>query len=183
MQLDELKKNMSTLEQVLAKNSSDIRINVMASETAQRKLLKKYRNGFVSCAILAVIFTLSWMGKGTLQSFSVYHRGFLAVYLTLGALWYIFLYSTLKNINISLLTPVKLLKATTRLKIYTLCGETVTAIGLAVFFSMFLPDLFEVNPPAFWMCVTTLIVAIVSSTIYILPKYTKLLNTLNSIEE
>ena len=40
MQLDELKKSMSTLEQVLAKTSSDININVEASETAQRRYSK-----------------------------------------------------------------------------------------------------------------------------------------------
>ena len=43
MKLDELKKNMSTLDQVLAKTNSDIKINVSASETAQAKILKKFR--------------------------------------------------------------------------------------------------------------------------------------------
>ena len=40
MHLDKLKKGMSTLEQVLAKTNSDIKINVAASETAQSKILR-----------------------------------------------------------------------------------------------------------------------------------------------
>ena len=47
---------MSTLEQVLAKTDSDIKINVSASQTAKTKILKKIRQGFVSCIIIAVVF-------------------------------------------------------------------------------------------------------------------------------
>lgn len=41
MQLNELKKSMSTLEQVLAKTNSDIKIDVSTSQTAKTKILKK----------------------------------------------------------------------------------------------------------------------------------------------
>ena len=41
MQLDELKKSMSTLEQVLAKTNTDIKINVSASEPRRPRYLKK----------------------------------------------------------------------------------------------------------------------------------------------
>ena len=40
MQLDELKKSMSTLDQLLAKTNTDIKINVSTSETAKSKILK-----------------------------------------------------------------------------------------------------------------------------------------------
>ena len=54
MQLDELKKNMSKLDKVLDKTGSDIKINVAASETAQTKILKKFRQVMTNCAMLAV---------------------------------------------------------------------------------------------------------------------------------
>ena len=49
MQLNELKKSMSTLEQVLAKTNSDIEINVSTSQTAKTKILKKIRLGGHFC--------------------------------------------------------------------------------------------------------------------------------------
>ena len=57
MQLNELKKSMSTLEQVLAKTNSDIKINISTVQTAKTKILKKIRQGFVSCIIIAIVFT------------------------------------------------------------------------------------------------------------------------------
>ena len=63
MQLNELKKSMSTLEQVLAKTNSDIKINVSTSQTAKTKILKKIRQGFVSCIILAIVFTAMALGN------------------------------------------------------------------------------------------------------------------------
>lgn len=182
MQLNELEKNMSLLDQVLAKTNTEIKINVVASKSAQNKILKKYLTGFISSAILAVVFTISWIGKGVFQSFQPYLRGFLAIYLTIAALWNLFLYLKLKNIKISQLAPSKLFAKTIQLKIYSLSGEVVAALGLAVFFSLFLSDLKAVNPFAFWMCVTGIIVALVSS-ISLLPRYIKLLNDLNTIKE
>lgn len=72
MQLDELKKSMSTLEQVLAKTNTDIKINVSASETAQTKILKKFRQGFTSCLILAIVFAA--MALGNLNPYSFPYR-------------------------------------------------------------------------------------------------------------
>lgn len=183
MQIEDLKKNMSLLEHVLAKTDTDIRINVAASETAQKKILKRYRQGFISCGILSVVFILSWVGKGIFQSFQPYQRGFLSVYLTMGAVWYIFLYITLKRINVSQLTPSSLFIKTTRLKIYTFSGEAISVIGLAVFFTLFLSDLITVSPLAFWLCVITLAVGFIRSAVYFLPKYIELYNRLNTVAE
>ena len=61
MQLDEFKKSMSLLDQVLSQTSADIRINVSASQNAQTKILKKYRQAFTSCAVLAVVFVILWI--------------------------------------------------------------------------------------------------------------------------
>ena len=72
MQLNELKKSMSTLEQVLAKTNSDIKINVSTSQTAKTKILKKIRQGFVSCIILAIVFTAMALGNIEPKSFPNY---------------------------------------------------------------------------------------------------------------
>lgn len=183
MHIEELKKNMTLLEQILAKTNTDIKINVKASETAQKKILKRYRQAFICCAVLAVVFILAWMGEGVFQSFQSYQRGFLAIYLTMCAVWYIFLYITLKKINVSQLTPSRLFVKTTRLKIYTFSGEAVSAIGLAVFFTLFLSDLITVSPLAFWLCVITLAVGFIRSAVYFLPKYIEFYNKLNTVAE
>ena len=183
MQIEELKKNMSLLEHVLAKTDTDIKINVKASETAQKKILKRYRHGFISCAVLAVVFIISCFGKSVFQSFQPYQRGFLAIYLTMGALWYMFLYIALKRINVSQLKPSSLFIKTTRLKIYTFSGEALSVIGLAVFFTLFLSDLITVSPLAFWLCVITLAVGFIRSVVYFLPKYIELYNRLNTVAE
>lgn len=60
---------MSTLEQVLAKTNTDIKIDVAASETAQAKILKKFRQGFISCLILAVVFAAGAIGGINPKSF------------------------------------------------------------------------------------------------------------------
>ena len=183
MQIEELKRNMSLLEHVLAKTDSEVRINIKASETAQKKILKRYRQGFISCAVLAIVFIIAWMGKGVFQSFQPYQRGFLAIYLTMAAVWYIFLYIALKRINVSQLTPSRLFVKTTRLKIYTFSGEAVATIGLAVFFTLFLSDLISVSPLAFWLCMITLAVGFIRSAVYFLPKYIELYNKLNTVAE
>ena len=183
MQIEELKKNMSLLEHVLAKTDIDIKINVAASETAQKKILKRYRHGFISCAVLAVVFIIAWIGKGVFQSFQPYQRGFLAIYLTMAAIWYIFLYITLKRINVSQLTPSRLFVKTPRLKNYTLSWEAVSVIGLAEFITLFLSDLITISPLAFWLCVITLAVGFIRSAVYFLPKYIELYNRLNTVAE
>ena len=89
----------------------------------------------------------------------------------------------LKKINVSQLTPSRLFVKTTRLKIYTFSGEAIAAIGLAVFFTLFLSDLIKVSPLAFWLCVITLTVGFIRTAVYFLPKYIKLYNTLNTVKE
>jgi len=79
MQLDELKKSMSTLEQVLAKTNTEIKINVAVSETAQTKILKKFRQGAISCLILAVVFAASAIGGINPHSFPIGLKIYLVV--------------------------------------------------------------------------------------------------------
>ena len=183
MQIDELKKSMSLLDQLLSKTDTDIKIDIAASETAQKRILKKYRKGFTSPAILAVVFTLMWIGGVNTKAFPDYLRAYLIVYLLAATLWYVFLYVRFKRVNVSQLAPRQLFAETTRIKIYTISGEAVSLIGLAVFFGLFLPDLMTVNPLAFWLCVAILVCGLISTGIYFLPKYIRLFNELNTIKE
>lgn len=183
MQLDELKKSMSLLDQLLSKTNTDIKINVAASETAQNKILKKYRKGFTSTAILAVVFTAMWIGDVNSVAFPDYLCAYLIIYLSVATLWYIFLYVRFKRVNVAQLAPRIVFAESTRIKIYTISGEAVSVICLAVFFTLFLPDLMAVNPFAFWLCVATLVCGLISTGIYFLPRYIRLFNELNTIKE
>lgn len=183
MQLDELKKNMSTLEQILAMTNSDITIDVSASENAQTKILKKYRQMFTATAVLAIVFTLSWIGNMNPPTFPVHIRAFLVIYLGIASLWYVYMYFRIKKINVSRLTPAKLFSETTSIKIYALSGEVVSGIALAVFFTLFLSNLNTISSLAFYLCITTLVLALILSLCYFWPKYFKLFRDLNAIKE
>lgn len=102
MELNELRKSMSTLEQVLAKTDADIKINVSASETAQAKILRKFRQGGIMCLILAAIFALAAIVNINPLSFPRYLKVYLTVLLMTGAAWYLFMSRRLKRINIGM---------------------------------------------------------------------------------
>lgn len=183
MQLDELKKSMTTLEQVLAKTNSEIRIDVAASETAKSKILRKFRQGFISCLILAIVFSAAILGNINPKSFPTYLKIYLVVYLIIGAAWYIFMYLKLKSINIADLTPSKLFSKTANIRMLMLSGEVVFVIGIAVFFTLLFPQAWVFNPIGFWAMVITLVGAVVYSILHYWPQYIKLFRDLNSIEE
>ncbi len=82
---------MSTLEQVLAKTNSDIKINVSTSQTAKTKLLKKFRQGFISCIILAIVFTAMAFGNVETQSFPNYLKISMLFALSWGGMVYLHL--------------------------------------------------------------------------------------------
>ena len=97
MQLDELKKICQKLDKVLDKTGSDIKINVAASETAQTKILKKFRQVMTNCAMLAVVFTAMIIGGFSPQKFTLQFKIYLVIYLLICAIWYGYLYFTLKK--------------------------------------------------------------------------------------
>lgn len=183
MQLDELKQSMSTLEQVLAKTNSEIKINVSASETAQTKILKKFRQGFISCLSLAIVFAAMALGNINPKSFPSYLKIYLVVYLIIGAVWYIFMYLKLKSINIATLTPSKLFSKTANIRMLMLSGELVFVIGIVVFFTLLFPNAWAFNPIGFWAMIITLVGAVVYSILHYWPQYIKLFRDLNSIKE
>ncbi len=183
MQLDELKKSMSTLEQVLAKTNSDIKINVSTSQTAKTKLLKKFRQGFISCIILAIVFTAMAFGNVETQSFPNYLKISMAVCLVLGAAWYIFIYSKLSRIDVATLKPANLFSKTANIKLMMISGEVFFFVCLVVFFTLLFQSFWSHNQIGFWAMAATLLFAIIYGIAYMWPQYIKLFRDLNSIKE
>lgn len=183
MQLDELKKNMSTLEQVLAKTNPEIRINVAASETAKSKILKKFRQGFTGCLVLAVSFAAMAIANVSPQSFPDYLKIGMSICLALGAVWYAFMYRKLKRIDIAALPPAQLFSRTATLKLMVLSGELFFLICLAVFFTLLFQVAWTHNRIGFWAMTATLVYAIVAGILHYWPQYIRLFRELDYIKD
>lgn len=182
MKLDELKESMLTLDQILAKTNSEIKINVSIAQMAKNKILKKFRQGFVSCAILAVVFMAMALGNLNPYSFPLHLKIYLVVYLMAAAGWYMFMYLKLKSINIAALTPGKLISKTANLKMLMLSGEVFFGMGIVVLFTLLLPNAWDFNRAGFWCVIVTLVFAIVYGIVHMWPQYIKLFRDLNSIK-
>lgn len=183
MELDELKKSMSTLEQVLARTNTDIKINVSASETAQTKILKKFRQGSIYCLIFAAVFTAAAIGGINPLSFPLGLKIYVVVYLLLAAIWYVFMYRKLRRINIASLSPAKLFSKTANIKILMLSGEIFFGIGMVILFTLLFPSAWTFNRVGFWAILVGLVAAIIFSVVHYWPQYIKLFRDLNSIKE
>ena len=182
MQLDELKHSMSLLDQILAKTSVDVQINVSAAQTAQSKMLKNFRQGFTTCLVLAVVFAAAIAGGINPLSFPVGLKVYLVAYLLLAAIWYVFLYRRLKSIDIAALAPAKLISITSTLKLLALSGEVFFGIGIAVLFALLIPDIWAFNRIGFWAVIVALVFAIIYSIVHLWPQYIKLFRDLNTLK-
>lgn len=183
MQLEDFKKNMSVLDQVLARTSADIKINVLASETAQSKILRRYRQAFTNCAIVAVVFCCLWIGNVNPDKLPNLYKGYITVLCALASVWYVFLFVRLKKVNIAQCSPSTLFSSTTIIKLLTLSGEIFFGMALAVFFTLLLSEMVVISQLAFWLIIGLLGISITWSAIYIWPRYIKLFNELNTIKE
>lgn len=183
MKLDELKNSMSTLEQVLAKTNADIRINVCASQTAKTKLLRKFRQGFLCCLLLAVVFAAGAIGGVNPDSFPFGLKIYLVVYLLLGAVWYVFMYIKLRGIDITALKPAKMFSKTANIKMLMLSGEILFGIGIVILFTLLFPTAWTFNRIGFWAMAGGLAAAIIFSAVHYWPQYMKLFRDLDSIKE
>lgn len=182
MQLTELRQSMSVLDHVLAKTSADITVDVTASETAQNKILRKYRQGIINNAVLAAVFGCLWIGDVTPDKLPNLFKGFIVILTAAAAVWYGFLFIRLKRIDIARLSPSKLLSATTTIKLLTLSGEVAFGIALAVFFTMLLTEMLATNLLAFRLIIATLAGGLVWGIVYTVPRYVKLFGDLNSLK-
>ena len=182
MELSNLKKNMSVLEQVLAKSNEEITIDLSASETAQSKLAKVFQQNLRNCLLVSIIPVVLLVSGSNTSIFPLNLKIFLLVYLLLAASWYVFLWNKTEKINIISLTPVSLLTATSKLKLYTLAGEIFFIVGLTVFFSLFLSNLWDFSLLSLGLVIGTLLFGITFTLTYYVPKLRKIFNEMEAIK-
>ncbi len=183
MNLDELKKSMSTLDDVLAQKSDDsIDFNTETCNTAQKKIMKQFRQGALSCIILAIVFLVAWdAGLGN-DAFPLAYKLFLGIFLTVATIWYGFLYFKTKKINIALATPMQTMKQVASLRFYTLTGEIVLGMAMAVFFTLFLSNLWVVGRYRFWIVIAATVIFLVLLVTVFLPKTIRNFKNLTAME-
>ena len=183
MQLDELKKTMSTLEQVLAKTNADIKIDVAASETAQSKILRKFKQAAIVLIIVAGIMIAATIANLNVESFPNSMKIYLTAILVIASIWFGWMYSRVKRINVTSLAPAILFAKTAKLKLSLIVGEVCLIVALAVFFALCLPYTWEFNRLGFWLVIIALPIAVGYDIFRLWPGYIKLFRELNSIAE
>lgn len=182
MKFEELKANMSVLEQVLAKTAATVEIDTKVSETAQTKILKKYRRALLQCLILAIVFGCLWIGNVNPVKLPNMLKAFITILCGMAAIWYGVLYNMMKSIRISTMTPSEIISRTTRMKLLTLTGEICLDMALTVFFTLFLSEMLTTNTLAFWLTIVLLVIVLVFSILYFWPRYVRLFSELTSIK-
>ena len=182
MELSDLKKDMNILEQVLAKSNKEITIDLSASETAQSKLAKVFQQNLRNCLLASIIPIVLLASGANTGSFPLYLKIFLLIYLLLGGAWYGYLWNTTRKISITTLTPVSLLSITSKLKLYTLAGEIFFIMGLTVFFSLFLSNLWDFSTLSFGLVIGTLLFGITFTLTFYVPKLRKVFNEMEAIK-
>ncbi len=166
MNLDELKKSMSTLDDVLAKKSGDsINFNTKTCDTAQKRIAKRYGCYIIIYVILTVIFLVAGIERVNEEIFPSSLKFFLSIVLAVSALWYAYLYTLTKKINVSADTPMIMMNKVASLRLYALIGEIVQGICYTVFFTLLLSRLWDFSPNLFWLISTALVIALIYSGI------------------
>lgn len=171
MELDDLKKSMSTLEDILAeKNNDALSFNVSACDTAQKRIMRGYCKGFILSASLAVVFAVAWSTGFGNNIFSYAMKTFLEVFLVISTFWYIYLYFKTKKINVATSTPVQTLKQVSSLRFYALSGEIVLFLAMTVYMTLFLSKLWILGSNRFWIVSAALVAVIILLVIYLIPR-------------
>lgn len=172
MNLDELKRSMATLDDVLAeKSGGEISFNTATCNTAQKRISKLYRTNILMCSVLAIVFLVTGIGGVNEEIFPASLKFFLSIYLAVSALWYGYLYFQLKKVNILTDAPMETMKKVAGLRLSALIGEIVLAICLTVFFTLLLSHLWNLaHYKVVWLITGALFVALIYSAI-IMRKY------------
>ncbi len=182
MDLDELKKSMSTLDDVLAKRSGDsINFNIKNCTWAKSRIARQYRDSFLNCGILAVVFIGLWISGADQPYFPVAMKGFLGVFMALAAIVYVFLYRFLGKIKITSAAPMEVMRQVLSLRLYTLIAEIIFTVVLAVFFTIFLGNLWVLGSHTFWLVAGALFVNLTIAAI-MLPKKIRVFNELTALD-
>lgn len=182
MNLDELKKSMSTLDDVLAQKSSEpIKLNTATCDTAQKRVTKQYLKNIRMCSVLAVVFIVLWLSGMDNPAFPVAMKGFLGIYMAVAAMVYTVLYFMIKKVQVTSVAPMLVMKQVATLRLYTLISEIVLAIVLAVFFTIFLGNLWVLGSFTFWLVSGALLISVILGAI-MLPKKIKDFRELTDME-
>ncbi len=183
MDLDELKKSMSTLDDVLAKETSDnINLKSTKCDTAQRRIMKMYCKGAISCPILAVVFLCAWNSGFGNDAFPTALKIFLCIFLCIATIWYGYLYFKTKKIDISVSTPMQTMRQVSTLRLFALIGEFVLGMAMAVFFTLFLSNLWVVGRYRFWIVIAATGVFLILLTTVFLPRTIRDFKNLTAID-
>ncbi len=183
MNLDELKKSMSTLDDVLAQKSGDpINFETKTCDTAQKKIMRMYRNGAIICGLFIPFFLIAWHSGLGNDAFPLSYKIFLESFLFIAAIWYAFLYSKTKKINILVSTPMQTMKEVASLRLYALTGEIVLGMAMAVFFTLFLSNLWVVGPYRFWIVLTATVIFLILLVTIFLPRTIQNFKNLTAME-
>lgn len=162
MNLDEFKKSMSTLDDVLAQKSNEpVKFNSDTCRSAQGRIAKLYRQNILMCGILAIVFLLTGICGVNEEVFPKGLKLFLAIFLGLATLWYGVLYTKTKRINVITDTPMETMRKVAGLRLFALVGEVVGLTITTVFFTLLLTHLWSVAHYKVWLIVGALIVAVV----------------------
>ena len=182
MNLDELKKSMSTLDDILAQKTNEpINFNTATCDSAQFRVAKQYRKGILNSSILAVVFTILWISGTEESDFPVAMKGFLGIFMAVVAVVYMLLYRSIKKIKLATSTPMQMMKQVASLRLYTLVAEIFFAVVLAVFFTIFLSNLWTLGSYTFWLVAGALLVSLIIAFM-MLPKKIKDFRELTAID-
>ncbi len=183
MNFDELKKSMTTLDDVLAQKSSEpIKLNSKTCNSAQKKIMRSYRHGAFSTLIFAIVFPLAWRSGFGNDVFTIGIKIFLEAFMVVTTIWYSHLYLRTKKINILTGAPAQIMKQVASLRFYALTGEIVLGMACAVLFTLFLSNLWVVGRYRFWIVVAAIIIFIILLTTVYLPRSIKQFRDLTATE-
>lgn len=182
MNLDELKKSMSTLDEVLAQKSSDpIKLNTNTCQSAQGRIAKLYRKNILVCGVLAVVFLLTGIGGVNAEIFPTGLKLFLGIFLGIAALWYTVLYKRTKDIDVASDTPMQTMKKVASLRLSALVGEIVGMIMITIFFTMLFSHLWSLDHYKVWLIAGALFIAVIYD-LYKLRQTVRDFNSLTAID-
>lgn len=179
MNLDELKNRISKLDDTLDKTNMEVKIDITKSKTAQARLLAKFRMVFVSCLIIAVIFTLMVTGGVAPRKFPMELNIGLIVFALIAVILYGYLYFRLRHTDIATVKPTELYRRATRLRLLMMSCEVILCLGLL----LLIPLIGSGNDDWPFYISVSLAAYIVFTVKKNWPEYRKLFNELSSVKE
>ncbi len=162
MNLDELKKNMSLLDDVLEQKTSDtLTFDRPKCNAAQARISAHYRRTAAICGILSVVFFAAGMGGVNEVILPNSLKFYLSAILVAAGIWYAFLYHKVGKINVATDTPMCTMRKVAWLRFGTLAGEFILSINFAIFFTLLFSNLWELSHYKVWLIAGALVVAVI----------------------